>query len=581
MRKGQSMKNMEDRWGLFFKMMVAVILGVFVISVFGIAQAKRSPFLKIGIKEEPKTLNIWLASDKWSGAVLRQIYQPLYIREPKEMKLVPWLAESAPLFDRETLSYTIKLRPAKWSDGSDLTSEDVAFTGRLIKEFKVPRRSSYWRFIKKIETPDERTVRFFLKKPMAVFTTRTLTTRIVQKKEWEPVIKEARKSKTPLKALLNHSVEKPVGCGPFILKEWKEGAYLFLQKNPNFFGQGKTIGGRTLGPHVRGLIYKSYGTSDAAILALKKGDIDMFLWGIEAGYVDELKESGDIQLFYNERSALYYMGLNARRPPFKDVHFRRAMAELIDKEYIITRLLQGNGLIMHSIIPPGDQLYHNPNVPKYGDGLPKEERIQRAYNILKEAGYSWGVPPVDNAGKIQKGREIRNPKGELIEKFAILTPQADYDPARAMAGVIIQGWLNEMGVPAYSRPMALGSLIDQTKVRQDFDAFILGYGKLSLDPDYLRRFFHSSQDKPRGNNRSGYRNPEFDRIADLSAAAMDEKERQKLVWAAQKIIMTDVPWIPIYNPKLIEAARNDKFKGWVEMLEGIGNQWSFCEIKPK
>ena len=118
-------------------------------------------------------------------------------------------------------------------------------------------------------------------------------------------------------------------------------------------------------------------------------------------------------------------------------------------------------------------------------------------------------------------------------------------------------------------------------VGNDFDAFILGYGQLSLDPDYLRIFFHSSQDKPRGNNTSGYGNPEFDRIADQSAGAMDEKVRQALIWEAQKIVMSDVPWIPLYNPKMIEAVRTDKFEGWVEMLEGIGNRWSFCELKAK
>ena len=48
----------------------------------------------------------------------------------------------------------------------------------------------------------------------------------------------------------------------------------------------------------------------------------------------------------------------------------------------------------------------------------------------------------------------------------------------------------------------------------------------------------------------------------------------------QKIIMADVPYIPIYNPALIEAVRKDTFRGWVETLDGIGNIWSFCLIKP-
>ncbi len=43
----------------------------------------------------------------------------------------------------------------------------------------------------------------------------------------------------------------------------------------------------------------------------------------------------------NEKSALYYLGFNLRKPPFDDVHFRRAVATLIDKDFILRRILQG------------------------------------------------------------------------------------------------------------------------------------------------------------------------------------------------------------------------------------------------
>jgi ABC-type transport system substrate-binding protein len=119
------------------------------------------------------------------------------------------------------------------------------------------------------------------------------------------------------------------------------------------------------------------------------------------------------------------------------------------------------------------------------------------------------------------------------------------------------------------------------KARHEFDLFVLGYGRLSLDPDYLRSFFHSRNDKPRGWNMSGYNNPEYDRIADESSNTMVVEKRRELIWEMQKIIMNDIPYYPLYNPKLVEGARIDRFEGWVEMLGGIGNMWSFCKIKPK
>jgi ABC-type transport system substrate-binding protein len=545
------------------------------------SKANAAHILKIGLLEEPKTLNIWLASDKWSGRVLALMYQRLYIRDPGTLELIPWLAEKHPVYDESTVSYTIKLRPAKWADGSEFTSEDVAFTGQLIKEFKVPRYRARWKFVKRIETPDKHTVRFYLEKPMAVFTTRTLTSPIVQKKEWAQVVHGAKRSEKPLISLQNHKIENPVGTGPFVLKEWRKGAFLFVQKNKHFFGTGEKISGRTLGPSIDGIIFKFFGTSDAAILGLKKGTIDMFWWGIQPGYLEDLKKEAGIRLFSNERSALYYWGFNVRRPPFNDVNLRRAIATLIDKDFILSRIVQGHGTRMNSVIPPGNKFWLCTDLPLYGEGLTRDNRIKMAYEMLKKAGYGWDVPPVNSAGDVVKGSGIRLPSGELMEKFTILTPPADYDPLRAMSGMIIQEWLKEVGIPVSAKPMAIGALLQKVNSQRDFDAFILGYGRLDLDPDWLRRFFHSKEDRRRGGNKAGYHNPDFDRIADESAATMVREKRRDLIWEMQKIILCDVPCIPLYTPDLIEAVRVGKFAGWVETLEGIGNLWSFCELKPQ
>ena len=566
-----------------FRSWIISILGVLMvmgsIHVSG-SNVSAADTLKMGILEEPKTLNIWAAGDRWSLKILGLIYQPLYVRDPKTLDLIPWLAASPPEFDAKALCYTVKLRPAKWSDGTALTSEDVAFTGRFIQEFKVPRHLSKWKFIKKIETPDKQTIKFYLNEPQAIFVTRTLTTPIVQKKEWESVVEEAKATEKPLRTLLRHKVTTPVGSGPFMLKDQRSGAYLYLVKNPFFFGSGKTISNHLLGPYIDGIIFKVYGTSDAAILALKKGSVDMFWWGIQPGYMEDLKANPDMEVFTNEKSALYYLGFNVRKPPFNDVNLRRAAATLVGEDFIIKRILQGYGVKMYSIIPPGNAFWYCPDVPKYGVGLDREGRIKKAYQILSDAGYTWQIPPIDGSGNVVNGEGIMLPDGNLMEKFEILTPPADYDPHRAMCGMMMQEWLRMLGIPAYSKPMSFGALIEQVKVRRDFEAFILGYGSLSLDPDYLRNFFLSTNDKTRGWNMSGYNNPVFDKIANQSAETMDRNERQKLIWEMQKIVMGDVPYMPLYNPKLIEAARKGKFTGWVQMLGGVGNLWSFCQLKP-
>ena len=557
-----------------------LFLWILMIPFHFVPSAHAKNYIKIGLLEEPKTLNIWLATDAWSNKVLSQIYQPLYIREPENLDLTPWLAAEHPVYDPDALTYTIKMRPAKWSDGSELTAEDVVFTGRLIKALKVPRYLSSWEFVEKIEAPDKHTVRFTLRGPKAIFISRTLTTPIVQKRCWETILERVKDLEKPLLEVLKQKITNPMSSGPFVLKEWRRGAYVFLEKNEHFFGRGQEIAGYHLGPHIDGIIFKFFGTSDAAVLALMKGSVDMFWWGLQQGYLADLEDHENVKIYTNEKSALYYVGFNLRKKPFNDLHFRKAVVFATDKRFIVKRILQGYALQADSIIPSSNTFWYDPNVLRYGEGLTRDDRIRKAYQVLKEGGYTWEDPPVNAEGKVVQGEDIRLPDGSEMKRLTILTPPADYDPQRAMVGIMIQEWLKMLGIRATAKPMPLGSLIQQVKTRQDFDLFVLGYGNLSLDPDYLRNFFISKNNRPKGWNTSGYSNPRFDRIADASADAMNREKRRQLIWEMQEILMCDLPWLPLYTPKLAEGVREDRFTGWVNMVGGIGNRWSFCSIKP-
>ena len=544
-------------------------------------QWKTNPgILTIGLAEEPRSLNIWMGGDSNSAKVLSQIYQPLYILAPGTLEYVPWLAAEMPVRDPAKLAYTVKLRPAHWSDGVALTAEDVAFTGRLIQEFKIPRFASKWAPIERIEVINAQTVTFYLKEPYAAFLSEALATPIVPRHKWEVRAAAARQAAKPLVTLLNERIDEPVGCGPFVMKAWRRGAFIYMQKNPRFFASGQTIDGRRLGPYVEGLLFKIYGTSDVAVLALEKGDIDMLWWGIQPGYMDSLNRKEGIKVITSERSALYFFGFNTRRPPFDDVRLRQAVAMLVDKSFIVQRILQNSGERLDTMVPSGNRFWSNPGVKTINRTMNREQRIRAVYHLLKQAGYRWKIPPVDRQGRVVQAQTLIMPDGREMRAFTILTPPADYDPHRAMSGMMIQEWLRTIGMPATARPMAFGALLEKVKARHNFDAFVLGYGRLPLDPEYLGTFFYSRNAKSRGWNMSGYSNAEFDRLAEIARKEMDPLQRRQAVWDMQRILADDVPYIPLYSPGLTEAVRTDRFDGWVSMVEGIGNRWSFCQVKP-
>ena len=184
---------------------------------------------------------MWAATDVWSNRVLNQLLQPLYIRDPKTLKLIPWLAAEDPVYDPATLSYTVRLRKFKMVGRIRIYLPGCGlYGGTSIKTFRIPRFISNWEFIQKMETPDKQTVRFFLKEPKALFLSRTLTTPMVQRKKWGPVMARAEKSaKPPFAFLLKENVIQPVGNGPFVFKEWEKGKHLLLEKNDLFFRHRK------------------------------------------------------------------------------------------------------------------------------------------------------------------------------------------------------------------------------------------------------------------------------------------------------------------------------------------------------
>ena len=69
-------------------------------------------------------------------------------------------------------------------------------------------------------------------------------------------------------------------------------------------------------------------------------------------------------------------------------------------------------------------------------------------------------------------------------------------------------------------------------------------------------------------------------LADAQRLEMDKEKRRALLLKMQQILLDDLPYIPLYNPDILEVTSRKRFDGWVEMLEGIGNLWSLCMVKP-
>jgi len=522
--------------------------------------------LGISVQDGPATTNPFRARSVWSWKAIGPILEGLASRDINH-KIMPWLAESWEFEQEGKLTVWLK-KDIKWHDGTNFTAEDVVFTYNLIKYFDFPLLSYRLDPVNSVRMINEYIVVFDLNmeflegKESPILYSDLLMQFIIQKDQWEPVFEEAKKADNSIEKFWKWMPDKLQGTGPFEFNVWRKGIYVYLTAFTDWHMTGKIINGKKLGPYIDGILLKVYRSTDTAVLALKSGEVDYVGWPLQKGYADSLANMRGIIISSNKANGFFYFAPNLRKQPWDDIAFRRAIDTIMDRDFIVKRILQGQGEALYAVVPPGNAFWHNPNLKP--DAL--ENRLDEAREILAQAGYSWN----------DRGRLIM-PNGEIVARQILTSPPADYDPLRFYAAQCIQRWMSQLGIDVRVRPISFAEIVTRVFDRQDFDCFILGWG-LGIDPDYLRVFYASRFSQLGGYNSYGYHSREFDKLAKQAMLEADRDRRQRLIYKMQEVLRKDLPVYTLYWQEIIEV-RNDRFIGWHNDVGGIGNLFSYILIK--
>ena len=361
----------------------------------------------------------------------------------------------------------------KWSDGSEVTAEDFVFTAHTATELQL---TGDWPTIVDPEYFDHAEATgpyslkvYFKQKPgLARWQFGLAFMPIFSKSYWQPVVAEAKQAGDTTeqqKALYAHVPDGEPSAGGFIFDQWERGAFAEKAMNPDYsfsgtevtqyangaytasttgvrdfsaYGEpvGETVLEYTEGPYSESTIYSIYGSQDAAVLALKKGDIDFMLnpLGLSKGLQDQLTGEDGLTTIENASNGLRYLGFNFRKEPMDSTAFRQAVATLIDKEFLVDTVLQGVAIPIYTMVPEGNGAWYNPDVPLFGKGMTRQERIAKAVELLKEAGFTWETEPrVSEDGNFveQQGKGLKMPNGEPVPAMEVMAPSPGYDPLRS------------------------------------------------------------------------------------------------------------------------------------------------------
>jgi oligopeptide transport system substrate-binding protein len=202
--------------------------------------------------------------------------------------------------------------------------------------------------------------------------------------------------------------------------------------------------------------------------------------------------------------------LNTTRPPLDDRRVRHALSMAIDREEIV-RVGTGAGEIpARSLVPPYLPEYRQQPTEGYGP--------VRAPVLLREAGY---------------------PEGRGFPKLEI--HYNTHEQHQAIAELVRKQWQRELGINVSLRNEEWGSYLD-TQQQMKYSVSRRAWGGDYLDPNTFLNMYITDGD----NNKTGFSNPEYDRLIDEAAKEVDETKRMDMLQQAERILMDELPIIPIF-----------------------------------
>ena len=480
-----------------------------------------------------------LTSDQSSYEVGGLIYDGL-VKTDKDLNLAPAMAQSW-TYSRDCLDLTFTLRrDIKWHDGYPFTAADVIFTYEAMINPKTPAPfKEGFLLVKSVDAPDPYTVRVHYDKPYAR-AVETWGTSILPKHLLQSFADAGTLRESPQNS-------QPVGTGPYRFQEWKPGEKVVLVANPDYY-EGR--------PYLSRIVYRVIPSQATIFLELKANGVDYVntLTGIQ--YARQTEYPAFRKAYHKFRypaSDYTFLGFNLKDPRFADRRVRQAFAHAINKQELIDGVRLGLAREATGPIRPGTWAYTD-KVPRF------DYDPEKAKALLAEAG--WKDRDGDGVVEDSTGKPFT---------LTIRTNQGNDE--RKKIAEILQQRLKEIGIQADIQLIEWAAFIKEFVKPRRFEVVVLGLGT-GTDPDQFV-VWHSSQRGPDQMNRTGYDNPEVDRLLEAGRTSCVQSERVRYYHRIQEILAGDLPMIFLYYRDALPVVAS-RIRGVTPSPSGIMynfNEW--------
>jgi peptide/nickel transport system substrate-binding protein len=441
------------------------------------------------IQSSPTNLDPRVGLDGSSERIDNLIFDDLLTRGDN-LDVAPGLAER--WANPDPLTYVFHLHHGvTFHDGRSLTSRDVKWTFDSLLQGKVrSTKAAVYRFVDRIDTPDDFTVTFHMKEPSATLL-------------WN--LSDGAIGIVPYGSG-NEMAAHPIGSGPFMFVTAETDKEVVIERNNDYWGDKAKLA------RVRFAVVPDATTR---ALELRKGSADAEINELTPDTVAALEHNPSLAVERAPGTVLAYLGFNLRDPILKDVRVRQAIAFALDRRPMIEYLWHGEAQPARSLLPPQSWAY-NGDVPAY------DHDPGKARELLDAAGY----PTVNGV------------------RFHITMKTSTDENTRLMVAVI-QQQLREVGIALDIRSFEFGTFFADVTYGL-FQLYGLRWIGGNEDPDIFEYAFHSAKFPPNGANRGFYSNPKIDALIDQARREVDPRVRKPLYAEVQRILAEDVPSINLW-----------------------------------
>jgi len=468
--------------------MFFLFLGGCVLPLLSCSQALDPNTLVMIIESSPTDLDPRVGLDAQSARIDELIFDALLTRD-EHFNVQPGLAERWEVPD--PLTYVFHLhRGVTFHNGSSLTSRDVKWTFDSLLEGKIrSTKTATYRFLDRIDTPDDFTVVFHLKEPYASLL-------------WN--LSEGAIGIVPYGAL-GEMTRTPIGSGPFRFVSAEQDKEVILQRNDRYWGT------KPLLFRVRFTVVPDATTR---ALELRKGSADVAINALTPDTVLALEREPNLRIERGPGTILAYIGFNLRDPVLRDVRVRQAIACAIDRGPLLQYIWRGLAQPASSILPVQSWAYA-PSTSGF------TYNPEKARQILDSAGY-----------RLLNGVRFH------------LTMKTSTEESTRLLAAVLQQQLRAVGIALDIRTFEFATFMADV-TNGAFQFYSLRWIG-NEDPDIFDTVFHSNSFPPAGRNRGFYSNPRIDSLIDRARGETDQNIRKRLYVEIQDILAQDVPSINLW-----------------------------------